>query len=402
MLEPYGAEINLAVDNAHTRVVRLVGSNRRVLELGCGVGHITRVLIEHGCTVTAIELNAEAAGRARETGARIIVADLDTFDWSGVLGEERFDVIVAGDVLEHVRNPRGLLSRARPHLTDGGVVVASIPNVAHVSVITELLQGRFSYQPTGLLDDTHIHFFTRNTIYECFEGAGLEIATLERITARPEETEFRTDFSAFSPDIALFLTTREEADTYQFVLTASPARHPASELEPDASGGVRSSAAPLPPQRVPVAGEAGAVGVDGFLQAIAARWMFVEDERNHHTSLIGRLREQLLKAETHIGWLTAQLQRTTAELEEAKATHERQLAESRHVEAALNRRLLDERFRMASELEVLRKECDALPPQVEALRRALDVVERSSSWRLTAPLRSTAHAIRRLRRRGAS
>ena len=83
MLEPYGAEINLAVDNAHTRVVRLVGSNRRVLELGCGVGHITRVLIEHGCTVTAIELNTEAAGRARETGARIIVADLDTFDPEG-------------------------------------------------------------------------------------------------------------------------------------------------------------------------------------------------------------------------------------------------------------------------------------------------------------------------------
>jgi hypothetical protein len=80
-------------------------------------------------------------------------------------------------------------------------VVASIPNVAHVSVIAELLEGWFRYRPVGLLDDTHVRFFTRDTIYECFEKAGFVISWLERIWIEPEFTEFRPDLSGFPADL---------------------------------------------------------------------------------------------------------------------------------------------------------------------------------------------------------
>ena len=88
MTKMYGAEINLDVENAHTRVLRMVGRDKRVLELGCGIGHMTRVLTAGGCIVTAVEVNADAAAQARDSGAQIVVGDVETIDWAATLGAD--------------------------------------------------------------------------------------------------------------------------------------------------------------------------------------------------------------------------------------------------------------------------------------------------------------------------
>ena len=83
----------------------MVGSGKRVLELGCATGSATKVFTEHDCAVTAIEIDPEAAQMAKEWADEVIVADLDSLDMRAVLGDQMFDVIVAADVLEHLKDP---------------------------------------------------------------------------------------------------------------------------------------------------------------------------------------------------------------------------------------------------------------------------------------------------------
>lgn len=224
MAEKYDMQIDLGTDCAQTRTIRLVGEAKSVLELGCATGYVSRLLTQQrGCHVVGIERNHEAAAEARRACDEVIVADLDDLDYERQLGARRFDVVLCGDVLEHLRDPGRVLARLRPFLRPDGYVVASIPNVVHASVVAELLGGHFPYRPWGLLDDTHLRFFTRDSIYECFEGAGFVISHLERVLVEPSATEFRTDLSRVPEAVARVLLAGEESRTYQFVLTAHPA-----------------------------------------------------------------------------------------------------------------------------------------------------------------------------------
>ncbi|HEY2944035.1 MAG TPA: class I SAM-dependent methyltransferase [Vicinamibacteria bacterium] len=223
MGKSYDLQIDLSRDSAHTRAIRLVGGGKLVLELGCATGYVSRILTERGCRVVGVEGHPEAAADARRICDEVIVADLDALDCRAALGDRRFDVILCGDVLEHLKDPRRLLAELRPFLRSDGRVVASLPNVAHASVIAELLSGRFAYRPWGLLDDSHLRFFTRDSIYECFEGAGFVIDHLERFIVEPADTEFQTDLSALPDAVARALLAGEESRTYQFILTARAA-----------------------------------------------------------------------------------------------------------------------------------------------------------------------------------
>ena len=219
----YDTEIDLSVDNAHTRVIRLVGDRKRILDVGCATGYMAKVLAEQfGCSITGIELDGEAASSAQRFCQRVIVGDVESLDCEQTFDGDSFDVVICADVLEHLRDPGATLARLRKLLAPSGYLIASIPNIAHVSVITELIRGHFDYRPLGLLDSTHLRFFTRETLYACFEAAGMTITHLERLTLEPEATEFRTELARFSPEVVELLRSGEESTTYQFVVVARP------------------------------------------------------------------------------------------------------------------------------------------------------------------------------------
>src|SRR4051794_9876571 len=157
-------EVDVESGSVHADVVRLVGEGARVLELGPATGYMSRAMAKRGCSVVGIELDAKMAEQASKVCERVIVGDLDELDLERELGEERFDAIVAADVLEHLKEPLATLNRLRPYLGEDGAFVISVPNVAHGSVRLALLEGRFDYRDIGLLDATHLRFFTRESL----------------------------------------------------------------------------------------------------------------------------------------------------------------------------------------------------------------------------------------------
>ncbi len=215
-------KVDLDSANVHADVVRLVGDAERVLELGPATGYMSRVFTERGATVVGIEIDPEMAQRAEEFCSRVIVADLDGMDLDAELGEERFDAIVAADVIEHLKDPLEALKRLRQFLTPEGAFVISVPNVAHGSVRLALLEGHFDYQDIGLLDSTHLRFFTRESLEELLDEAELGLAVLHRHELNLDVSEVPFDPEGVPPELREALEHDPEARTYQFVLKAIP------------------------------------------------------------------------------------------------------------------------------------------------------------------------------------
>jgi 2-polyprenyl-3-methyl-5-hydroxy-6-metoxy-1,4-benzoquinol methylase len=146
-------------------------TNLDVLDVGCGFATTSQHIEKRSNRVTGIESSAEAVAVARTRLSEVIHADLQTRPLAG----RHFDVIIFADVLEHLAWPIGVLRSYLDLLKDGGSVIVSLPNVGLWSVRLNLLFGRFHYEETGVLDRTHLRFFTRRTAREMIESTGLEI-----------------------------------------------------------------------------------------------------------------------------------------------------------------------------------------------------------------------------------
>jgi 2-polyprenyl-3-methyl-5-hydroxy-6-metoxy-1,4-benzoquinol methylase len=211
-----------APNNSHAYSLQLIGTNRRVLELGPAAGHFTKVLVENGCRVVGVEVDPEAAERVRTWADRVVVGDLsDPAVIAEAIDDERFDVVVGGDVLEHLPDPLRVLRACRAALKPGGYVVLSLPNIAHADVKLQLLAGRFPYQDTGLLDRTHLHFFTLESIEEMVRDAGLLLIDVRRVTLPVFSTEQAVDRGTVSPEVLASVLADPESETYQFVVRAT-------------------------------------------------------------------------------------------------------------------------------------------------------------------------------------
>lgn len=138
----------------------------RVLEVGCGMGAMSIDLKEkYNCEVIGIETDSKVAEFAKHNLDTVYSADVEDVDLSR-LGT--FDCIVCADILEHLRDPWKVVKELTVLLNDGGQLVISLPNIANIEIIKELMQADFSYRDAGLLDRTHLRFFTRKTLHTLF------------------------------------------------------------------------------------------------------------------------------------------------------------------------------------------------------------------------------------------
>lgn len=151
-----------------------------VLEIGCDCGATLQEIKNRypKAEVYGTELNARAASIASHF-ARVAVNNIE--DHNLPFERKMFDYLIFGDVLEHLHDPEETLKYCKDYLREEGMIIASVPNIMHISVIEQLMRGNFTYMETGLLDKTHIHFFTCNEIIRMLDRAGYEICRIDRV-----------------------------------------------------------------------------------------------------------------------------------------------------------------------------------------------------------------------------
>lgn len=197
-----------------------------VLDLGSGPAWVSRYLVaEQGRSVTCIDNDTAALRSIDGTGLRIIEADLESDAWTAEIVGESFDVVIVADVLEHLREPGRLLTRLLDDdlLKPDGMLVISVPNASHISVVAELALGDFRYTETGILDRTHVRWFTLESLERLLQESGFVVDRTARTTRMLESTPtherslqvpdtLRRELKELNPD----------TETYQFVVRARP------------------------------------------------------------------------------------------------------------------------------------------------------------------------------------
>ncbi len=224
----YSDEVDVGRRGSLSALFRLVPDSADVLDVGIGAGSLGRRLAqERGCRVDGVTISPEEAANSADFYRRIEVADLGAVSLDTLFAGRRYDAIICADVLEHLARPTQVLDACRQLLADRGVLLISIPNVAYVGLLGELLMGEFRYRLEGLLDRTHLRFFTRRSLLRMLDEAGWRVSHFETVTLDLPESEFRVSFDRLSPAMQRHLLAMPDGLAYQFIVRARPA---ASEL----------------------------------------------------------------------------------------------------------------------------------------------------------------------------
>lgn len=200
-------------------------SAKAILDIGCGAGALGAAIRARGqeARIVGVEISEEQAKRAEEHLDRVLCGDIvREFPF---LMSDSFDCVICGDVLEHLPDPASALSEARRVLKPDGCLVASIPNVAHWSVVEGLLRGEWEYQEAGILDDTHLRFFTEASFGRVLTEAGFEdwSAYPVSIAQNPPPAEIDDLLGALGINEHAF---GQQANTYQWLFVARPEAPP--------------------------------------------------------------------------------------------------------------------------------------------------------------------------------
>lgn len=223
MSNPYDYAIDPEGCDTANKVLRWVGEGRRVLELGTAAGVMTRELHRQDCRVTGIEFVAEMAAKAEPWCERMVVADLETVDFAPFFADGAFDTIVAADVLEHLRNPEAVLDKLRLQAGVQTELIVSVPNVAYAGLVAGLVRGEFRYREKGLLDQTHVRFFTRSSLEWMLLRSGWMALEWDAHRVPVERSEFFGDWVSLDPGSREAIAQKPDSDAYQFLVRARPA-----------------------------------------------------------------------------------------------------------------------------------------------------------------------------------
>jgi GT2 family glycosyltransferase/2-polyprenyl-3-methyl-5-hydroxy-6-metoxy-1,4-benzoquinol methylase/glycosyltransferase involved in cell wall biosynthesis len=219
----YRRLVDLDGQDSLAAIARRITPGSCVLELGVATGYFSRLLKERlGCLVDGVELDADMAEEARPWCRRLLVSDLEREALADHFPRHCYDFIVCADVLEHLRDAGAILTQLPELLAEGGKVLASVPNVAYAGLLAELAAGEFRYRDEGLLDRSHLRFFTRTSFERLLQDHGFSVEAVEPVRLPFERSEFRhllREGGMLPPEFVV----GPDADAYQYVFSAVPA-----------------------------------------------------------------------------------------------------------------------------------------------------------------------------------
>jgi len=224
----YGQTTIIDLNNKNaspTIIIELIGYDKNILEIGTSTGYISRALKERRNRITGIEIDREAGLDAQEYCDRMIYDDVETLDLDKILEPGSFDIILCGDVLEHLKNPEFILKKIQKFLKPEGYMVVSLPNFCHGDVLFSLMNGDFRYTPVGLLDETHLRFFGLKNIFALFARCGYQVSDIHTTNFDIGKTELAIDVDKIPGDFLNFIRSLPNSSVYQFIFRAHPSEN---------------------------------------------------------------------------------------------------------------------------------------------------------------------------------
>ena len=170
-------------NSSWTILYNKIDKNSKILDIGCSSGYFDKALIEsRDCIVDGVELDPEDARKASGICRKVLTENIEdaAFPWAQL--DDDYDYILFVDVLEHLIDPSAALRNVSKRLAKNGKILFSIPNMANGSVRLQLLQGNFDYELEGLLDETHLHYYTGQTIEKMVRDSGLVLTEVDFTT----------------------------------------------------------------------------------------------------------------------------------------------------------------------------------------------------------------------------
>ncbi|MFI0398160.1 MAG: class I SAM-dependent methyltransferase [Thiolinea sp.] len=301
---PPANSTSLDNNHSHSKIVQLIPRYAQVLELGCSTGAMSRLMKEQcEAQVFGVEKDPQAAWQAQRYCDYVFTEDLDDPKSLDALQFEKFDVITLVDVLEHLRYPQQLLERLKPFMMDESVILLSVPNVAHTSVRLELLTGDFRYEEAGILDATHLKFFTLNSLKALIERSGFMINEIDYTWHDLPDSviaRYLRQVGVEATPRILEYFHQPDAVAYQFIISISLPKHQTQGKSNDQD-----------------------LFKDNHLKPISASWqtwghMFANLQQKEQ--VIKGLETAIRDQQDEVTWLKAQVQLQTDELTRVYAT----------------------------------------------------------------------------------
>lgn len=171
-------QFNFTPYETHMLVWDKITENNRVLDLGCASGYFAKELLKKNCRVWGIDADEQVVKEAKKYCIDAKVIDFDDID-TLPFKKSFFDYILLLDILEHLRNPDKLLKLLRKYLKRDGKIIISVPNVAFISIRLALLRGKFDYRKIGIMDETHLHFYTKKSLIDLIRKSGWKIVDFD-------------------------------------------------------------------------------------------------------------------------------------------------------------------------------------------------------------------------------
>jgi glycosyltransferase involved in cell wall biosynthesis/2-polyprenyl-3-methyl-5-hydroxy-6-metoxy-1,4-benzoquinol methylase len=213
----YDYKLDIDHKNTDTFIIDQVENNKKVLEFGPSFGKLTKYLTNNKkCIVDIVEIDKDAVEVCKKYARKAICDDIENYKWIEELSGQKYDYIIFEDVLEHLKNPGIALVNIKDFLKKSGKILITVPNISFDGVIYGLIDNNFTYSMNGILDSTHLKFFTYESVLELINSSGFSIIN---------ETAFyhnvnASEFSQFTNDIPMeiqdFIKTKKHHNIYQY------------------------------------------------------------------------------------------------------------------------------------------------------------------------------------------